>query len=89
MTARCRPETYDDFDVAADIAMSVTACKGQGTAVRREIAQLLREHFEMISSAAKEPARGTCGGSPSRSLADPRTHAPPASAGREHLERKS
>ena len=43
MTAHCRREPYDDFDTMADIAMAITARKGQGTEVRREIAEEFRQ----------------------------------------------
>jgi hypothetical protein len=56
MNAYCRPEQYDDFDVMADIAMSITARKGQGTAVRREIARELREFSENSASPSLSPA---------------------------------
>jgi hypothetical protein len=51
MTAHCLPSphpdsyAYDDFDLAADIVMSITARKGQNTAVAREIAAELRRFF--------------------------------------------
>jgi hypothetical protein len=43
MTAHCRPEYPDDFDIEAQVIMTITAIKGQGTAVAREIADHLRE----------------------------------------------
>ena len=87
MTARCRPDNYSDEEVWLGAKM-IGIARDNSLDPMTAIYDVIDEIRE-FSSAAKEPARGTCGGSPSRSLADPRTRAPPASAGREHLERKS